>query len=189
VRNNGYTVGFYPEQNHTGAQYFSLRFENGDEGVNCLDGSKRSTIVQFDCDTIAPETLPKFINTDENCTSYFTWRTPLGCPVCVDGDYYINEGACDGKYKGRTKIRNSLCNGPAQVALEAVECTNPENYPLAALLVPLLAFIVLAIVAVVMFLRHRKIAKEYHLLLGQGGDRSRPQSVELSSAPGFVIRD
>jgi hypothetical protein len=177
---NGNTVGFYPITNNTGTSYFSLEF---DDGASCSSGTS-STVIAFTCDTESSDSLPRFVDTDQNCTSYFTWTTQLGCPVCQDAsDYQLELGACDGSQQSVTKVRTGLCNGPARIPQQSLSCSVAVAFPLAALLVPLLAFIVLLGVAVVMFIRHRRITKQYSQLLNQ--DRSRSQSIEMTSTPLF----
>jgi len=179
VTSNGHTVGFYPIVNSTGPQYFYLYFDDGDDGNHCVDGSQRSTKINFECNTESATTLPTFVDTDENCTSYFTWRTQVACPLCVDSDYAIEEGGCDGSQKSITKVRLHDCNGQERIAQPSQDCEIPVAFPLAALLVPLIAFVVLLVAAIFMFIRHRNITKKYSLLLS--GNSSRPQSVEMSA--------
>jgi len=182
VTNNGQTLGFFANSTLSGPEEpFQLVFGNGDSSACATPGQSSSTVVSFECDTEVTEAQPRYIDTDPStCTSYFVWRSQTGCPSCSDSDFQTVTGDCDGKHQTVTKMRQSLCNGPASVAMPSQSCKNKTpGGTIAAAVICVVATLVAGGIAVYLYMKNRKLQRAYdHQMDGGGNPR---HSVELSS--------
>ncbi|KAG0379837.1 Cation-independent mannose-6-phosphate receptor CI-MPR [Mortierella sp. AD032] len=80
-KNKGTSLGTLSKTPKFRGDSLLLEYEGGDECLNA-DNYKKSTLIQFICDTtVSGQGNPFLISHSNECTYWFVWRTPAACPV------------------------------------------------------------------------------------------------------------
>lgn len=160
-------MGRNPEFNEAAAAETGQWLLSYSEGRLCGSSGKRAMVsIRFRCDMSNPNNLgePRVVEADE-CTAFLEWVTPAACPACSSDEFSPVYGKCQAGVQKVTYVAPTTCynSGLDQPATEERSCNDVE-FPLFAVVVALLTFVILVIVLVVVWIKNRRLYAEYSLL-------------------------
>jgi len=161
----GTFVNFIPNPTSEISKGFTLQITNGDD-TGCDNG--RQSTISFVCDVsgIGSPALISLPGAEVGCEASFIWYSVVGCPVCTAADYQEVLSPCAHGKQTKGYIKNgNACNGPMSTTGATVNCSAKIEFPAGAVVAGVIAFVILAIVAVVIYLRSRRISYKYNMLL------------------------
>ena len=145
-----------------------------DKGEPCGLAGQKQTNVKFVCDPNVTGPVPPTIQSVKPCVVEMTWAHVAGCRVCGESDYEEQSGPCIDGQRETAKVRFSKCNGPAVKSVLMSPCKKSLDISFFFLVLLFVLFIALALSVAVIFIRHKKMADRYEMLVNSSSTNSLP---------------
>jgi len=122
----------------------------------------------------------------------FNWYTPYACPLCGDwssSDYTMQATDCNDGKRTVSYARATNCFGPQIVNSHEEDCTVKYEFPMYVLITVAVIFLVLALAAILVYLRYRSLTSKYSLLVEEKSKNLEMSDIQSNNSSSEDLRE
>lgn len=122
----------------------------------------------------------------------FKWYTPYACPLCGDwssSDYTMQATDCNDGKRTVSYARATNCFGPQIVNSHEEDCTVKYEFPMYVLITVAVIFLVLALAAILVYLRYRSLTTKYSLLVEEKSKNLEMSDIQSNNSSSEDLRE